>query len=537
MAGGRSPVALRPRHAVGALVTLVRPPVVVFPRSLSGHGPVPPVGLAYIAATLRKAGHDVRVVDAPGEALEQWVDVEAPVGTLRQIGLDPEQIAERIDPASRVVGITQMFLHEWPQARDLAGRVRERCPDATIVLGGDNATAFWPWIFEQSDAVDHVVLGEGEGTIVELVARVVEGSPVADLAGVVSRGPDGRPPVSGGLPARLRQLGDVPRPAWDLFPVDRYLEHADYLGVERGRSMPVLATRGCPYQCSFCSSPQMWTTRYVVRDPDDVADEIADYVGRYGVRNVDFTDLTAITKRSWTLRFCDALDAHGLQITWQLPVGTRAEALDAEVLRRLHETGCRNVTYAPESGSRRMLEIFDKRVDLDHVLASIRHAHRLGLKVHVNTIIGHPDERWSDRVHTLRFLLRAAAAGADTGAAIIFAPYPGSKDFDRLLAGGDLEVDETFTYVGLSRGASRTRSYNPGLGSRALRVTQLAIVAAFYGATVLRRPRRLLDMARAQRTGRENTQFDQFLRIKRRGFRRIHRTPAPEHDGALTTAA
>ena len=88
---------------------------------------------------------------------------------------------------------------------------------------------------------------------------------------------------------RRRKLSEIPPPAWDQFPLDEYLAYADFFGVNRGRSMPILATRGCPYKCTFCSSPQMWTTRYVVRDPDDVADEIADYVERYGIQNVNFS--------------------------------------------------------------------------------------------------------------------------------------------------------------------------------------------------------------------------------------------------------
>lgn len=506
----------RPGQDVAA-VTLIRPPVVVFPHSLSGHGPVPPVGLAYVAAVLRQIGHRVDVVDGPGEALDAGEDFDVPVGTLRRIGLTPTEIVDRIDPATEVIGITQMFLHEWPQAREVAELARRRCPSAVIVAGGDNATVFWSTIFEETDAIDHVVLGEGEATMAELVSRVAAGRPVGAMPGLASRRP-----VEGaddpGLPLRIRSLDAVPRPAWDLFPLENYFHHADYLGVERGRSMPVLATRGCPYQCSFCSSPQMWTTRYVVREPADVAAEIADHVVERGVQNIDFTDLTAITKRQWTLDFCDALDTHGLDITWQLPVGTRAEALDAEVLRRLWETGCRNITYAPENGSKRMLEIFDKRVDLDHILTSIRAAHRLGLRVHVNTIIGHPAERWADRWHTLRFLMKAALAGSDTGSAIMFAPYPGSKDFDALVESGSLVVDEAFIYVGLSRGASSSRSYHPTLSSRRLRLVQLVMMACFYGMSIVRKPSRLWAMVKAQRTGDETTHMDQFIRIKRRGF-------------------
>src|SRR5262249_38566659 len=124
---------------------------------------------------------------------------------------------------------------------------------------------------------------------------------------------------------RIRDVDAIPRPAWHLFPVSNYLDGGFTYGVNLGRSMPILATRGCPYQCTFCSSPAMWTTRYYA--------------------------LTAIIKRDWILAFCRELERRGLDITYQLPTGTRSEVLDEEVLAALYRTGCRNICYAPESGS------------------------------------------------------------------------------------------------------------------------------------------------------------------------------------------
>ena len=95
----------------------------------------------------------------------------------------------------------------------------------------------------------------------------------------------------------------------------------------------------------------MWTTRYVTRTPGDVADEISDYVERYGVSNIDFHDLTSMLTKRWIVQFCDEVQTRGLQISWQLPSGTRCEALDAEALAALYRSGCRNLSYSPESGS------------------------------------------------------------------------------------------------------------------------------------------------------------------------------------------
>ena len=524
-------VSLGPRHET-INVSLIRPPCVVLVNSLSVVGPMPPVGLAYIAASLRAHGHDVHLVDAAGEALDQLVEIESASGTLRRIGKSPEAIVAQLAPETDLIGISNMFLHEWPTVRRIAELARERFPDATVIVGGDNATAFWPWMFEQTSAIDAVVKGEGEATAVELAACIAEGRPYDRLAGLAVRRPsdNSSAAVDNGLPARLRRLGEIPRPAWDLFPMDEYFASRNWLGVDRGRSMPMLATRGCPYKCTFCSSPQMWTTRYVVREPADIVDEIAYYVDRYGIVDFVFVDLTAMTKRQWTLDFCDALDERNLDITWQIPVGTRSEGIDEHVLKRLWETGCRNITYAPESGSERLLEAFDKRLDLDHILQDIRAAHSLGMIVHVNTIIGHPAERWSDRWANLVFLVRCALAGADTASPQMFHPYPGSRDFDDLYGAGRIEMDEGFYYEGLSKASPRHESWNEHISSRSLYLVQLAMLMAFYGL----RPWRIVSsFVRAAGKGHERSLLDQLFRTKLRGPLRVTRrrprrvTPAP----------
>ncbi|MFN8016887.1 MAG: radical SAM protein [Acidimicrobiales bacterium] len=514
-----TPVELSGRRAAAAAtVALVRPPVDILVKSMSMLGPMPPIGLAYVAAALREVGHDVQVIDAAGVALDQLDEYESCVGTMRRIGLSVPEIVAEIRPGTQVIGITHLFMHEWPVVREIAEAAKARFPEAVVVVGGENATNFWPWMFEQTDAIDAVVRGEGERSACELAGRVALGLPYADIEGVVV--PEGAPAVAAdaGLPTRIRQLGEIPRPAWDLFPMDRYLAQRSFLGVDRGPSMPMMASRGCPYKCTFCSAPNMWTTRYNVREPEDIADEIASYVEQYGITNVDFVDLTAVTKRQWTLRLCDALEARDLDITWQLPIGTRSEGIDDVVLERLKASGCTNITFAPESGSPRMLEIFDKRLDLDHILADIRHAHRLGMVVHVNTIIGHPDERWHDRWLNLKFLVQAAVAGADTGSAIMFHPYPGSKDFDRLLAEGKVVVDETLYYDGLARGAPAHHSWNDGISSRNLYLCQVVMMLAFFALSNLLHPRRLVHLVQALlgRAPEENFS-EQALRTKLSG--------------------
>ncbi len=508
--------------AAKTTVTILRAPVVVMPGALATHGPTPPIGAAYVAAALRESGHTVQLIDGAGEAIDQWIEIDSPVGPLHQIGLSLDEIVERIDPAATVVGITTMFLHEWPTIRDLIDLIAERRPEVFIVIGGENGTAFHKIMLEQSKHLDCAVLGEGEATMVELCDRLAAGRSLGGMTGIAVRETaESSTIVDTGLSIRMTKKEvntEIPRPAWDLVPLDEYFKHYPFFGVDRGRSIQVLGTRGCPYKCSFCSSPQMWTTKYVVREPEDVVDEIAEYVDKYGIGNVNFVDLTAATNRKWTLGLCDALEKADLDVDWQLPVGTRIEAIDREVLQRIYDTRCRNITFAPESGSQRMLDHMDKRVKLSHVQEAIVDGEDIGLHTMINILIGHPKETRGDLWKSVRFMLKCAWLGCSDVAVMMFCPYPGSRDFDDLVASGEHVLDDAAYYVGLSRGSSEHRSWNPKLGVKELRIMQLFMISAFYITSWVRRPKRASKFFKGQITGSEDTYLDQMVRTKRKNL-------------------
>src|SRR5262249_52766395 len=158
----------------------------------------------------------------------------------------------------------------WPLTCELAELVRARFPRAILVLGGEHGTAVPERVLRNSP-FDIVVLGEGEETFVRLAAAVLNEHPweelpgIAHLAGGIYR--------NTGLSARSRRVDDIALPDWESFPIEEYISRHQINGINLGRAMPLLATRGCPYQCTFCSSPNMWTTRYVPRDPAAVVDE------------------------------------------------------------------------------------------------------------------------------------------------------------------------------------------------------------------------------------------------------------------------
>ena len=381
------------------LITLVNPPS---PCEALGTGlfSIPPIGLGYVGAALEQAGYRVTAVDGVGE----WIDHESTLRLGTRVvnlhGGSLEMILDRLDPETKLFGISCMFMHHWPVVRELIVQLREHFPGVPVIVGGEQVSGGAQYCLQESD-MDAVVKGEGDETVVPLVEALLEGRPLEEVDGIAYRGADGEicetPPR-----ARIRAIDDIPRPAWHLFPVKDYMRKSLFHGPSNGSSMPILATRGCPYQCTFCTSPFMWTTAWIARDPEQVVREIADYRKTYDAHDFQFVDLTAILKRDWILAFCDAIKARGWDdVTWQLPSGTRSEAIDEEVSRRLVEAGCPILTYAPESGAPALLARIKKKVRLDRMKTSIRGARRAGAKVECFLMIGFPDESLKEILQNL----------------------------------------------------------------------------------------------------------------------------------------
>ena len=152
---------------------------------------------------------------------------------------------------------------------------------------------------------------------------------------------------------RCLDVNDIPWPAWEAFDLKTYHDQRFFNGMYSPYlTVPILATRGCPYQCTYCSAPNMWTPRWIPRDYRKVVDEIEYYVTSYGARNFPFQDLTAIVRKDWIVGFCREILARGLDITWQLPSGTRSEAIDEEVAHLLRQSGMISMAYAPNPDRR-----------------------------------------------------------------------------------------------------------------------------------------------------------------------------------------
>jgi anaerobic magnesium-protoporphyrin IX monomethyl ester cyclase len=505
------------------MITLINPPGLKSFSGLQMHTPNPPLGLAYIAGAVKEAGLPYTVIDGTGEALDAIAPYPARADFMMQ-GLSFEEITRRIPGGTRVIGLSCMFSTLWPLTRDLAASIRRYFPDAVLVLGGEHGTAV-PELVLRSSSFDIVVLGEGEETFVRLAQAISHEQAWQGLAGIAYLA-DGSF-RNNGLSPRNQRIDDLALPDWDSFPIEEYIARHQINGSNLGRSMPLLSTRGCPYRCTFCSSPNMWTTRYVLRDPHKVADEIEMYKTKYNLANVDLQDLTAIVKRQWLVMLCRELIARALEVTWQMPSGTRCEIFDDEVADLLYRSGCRALAFAPESGSSEILTKVKKQVDLDHMLAAMRIAVRRGLKLSCFIVIGFPDDTRATLRQSLGLVRKMALLGVHDVAITKFVPYPGSELFARLQQRGHITLDDEFFLSPMDYYTRNAPSYAEQLSSERLYASMLWMFVNFYIISFISRPFRTARiLLKAITTGTEETRFAKWFNdmvFVRRRWRKLAR--------------
>ena len=476
------------------IITLCRP-FNVLPKNSYSSPVTLPLGLAYLGGVLEKAGYKTKIIDAYGE--QQPVKIERSKDNLYNLqGLTTEEIIEKIDPNTLILGISLMFSSEWFGHRSLIKEIKKKYPKIIIVAGGEHPSAAPEYILKNCPSIDYIIRGEGEFSMLEFSYNIFSKKSVNKISGICFLDKENKF-INNGLSKRIEHIDTLPRPAWHLIKCENYFNDFFTFGIARGRSMPILATRGCPYQCTFCSSPSMWTTRYIMRDPKEIVNEIEWLIKEYKANNFEFFDLTAIIKKNWILEFCNELKKRKINhITWQLPVGTRSEALDEETLKAIYDSGCVYICYAPESGSKKSLNIIKKRVKLDKLIESIKAATKIGHTVKLNFIIGFPHETLIDCLKSVFFGIYCSFRfGIYDVNFAMFSPYPGSELFEKLKREKKLSIDDNyFRKLMAYQDVTQPHSYCEHVSGRTIAILRFIGFSFCYIGIYITRPTRIYKL-------------------------------------------
>jgi radical SAM superfamily enzyme YgiQ (UPF0313 family) len=376
----------------------------------------PPMGLGYIASVLQQRGCVVRLLDANVEGLD---------------ALDTARLIVQQDPD--LVGIT-VTTPLAPGALDIVRavrRAREKPP--LFVAGGPHPTVL-PDELVARDAFDYAVRAEGEETMGELVEALQAGSSVGDIEGLSWW--DGVTETVRHNPARelCQDLAALPYPDWSLFPLRRYSS----LARRNDFCLPITTSRGCPYQCTFCYKG-VYGNQLRMREPEDVADEWQFLVERYGAQEIAVLDDNFTMWEDRAEAICELLIARGLdRVPWSTTNGIRVDHAPPRVLELMKRAGCYRVYFGIESGVQRVLDLLEKRIDLDQVRAAVDAAKAAGLEVGGYFMIGNVGESLEDMDATIRFALDL---DLDIVQFTIATPYPGTKMYEQVVRDGELLID------------------------------------------------------------------------------------------------
>lgn len=365
-----------------------------------------PTGLCSLQACLRTAGFDARLANFSAWSVSR---IEAALGELRP----------------RMLAISQ-WTHNRHASLELARRARRLLPECLIVMGGGHATFQYQEILEQEQAVDLVVRGEGETTLLELAQRIRQGREWHDLAGIALR--------CGGLVHATHQADLLPD--LDALPfASRYLEYS--LGVDIPLQAEfIITSRGCPSACTFCSSPGFWRRRVRFRSPGNMLEEILFIKQRYGLIYFSLRDDTFTADRRRTLEFCRMLIDSRAHVIWNCQ--SRVSSLDDELLVWMKRAGCECVQIGVESGSPRILSQLGKRITPRQVEAAAAAVKRVGISLSVYLISNIPGETEDDRQASID-LMRCIRP--DDGYVSPLAYFPGTGLFQDAVREGRVAAD------------------------------------------------------------------------------------------------
>jgi len=421
-------------------VCLINPPY-IHPRSWGTPYLFPPLGTAYVAALLEKQ-HTVGIIDAH---IEGWRNLEQIDETKYRIGLKNKEIAERITQWSPdIVGITVPFSGWSKTAYEIASIVKSIDKNIITMLDGQHPSAR-PYDCLTHSNIDFVVIGEPEHTIFELVGALEQGIK-RDLKKIRGIGfnKKGKPVVTPPRPA-IQDLDSLPFPARHLLPMDKYfaaVRESPLRGEIRKPWATMITSRGCPYNCVFCTIHTVMGKKWRCRSSENVVDEIEQLVHTYHIKQIDFMDdnMTLNKKRMETI--CDLIVKRNLDVEWYAPNGVRADTLDENLLTKMRESGCKKIRIAPESGVQRVVDqIIKKNLNLKEVEKAVVLCKKVGIKVGCFFVIGLIGETKEDIKETINYAYKLRRLGADIFHFSYATPLYGTELYEQAKRGGFLRND------------------------------------------------------------------------------------------------
>ncbi len=265
----------------------------------------------------------------------------------------------------------------------VAKNIKEKNSDIKIILAGPQASLCSSETLKTFDFIDFIAIGEGEKNIISIIDYFNNKEEVKNIKGVCYRESD---KIFYTEPSPLvENLNEL--------PILQLNENAlpTKLNIETGR--------GCPYNCTFCSTKTFWKRKVRLKSIDRLINEIQYYMTRYNINHFRFThDLFTVSKKH-ILGFCNRVINSGIKIEWTC--SARADNLDEEMVSLMKKAGCKKIFFGIETGSQLMQEEINKNLNMSKVKDTIKLVDRYGIEMKISFIYGFPEEKEKDLLQTL----------------------------------------------------------------------------------------------------------------------------------------
>jgi len=396
-------------------VLLINPPYGAeerYGKDLGRFGPLnEPLGLAYIAATLERAGHQVSILDAPA------------------LGIGSEDIPERIrGHGFGVVGIA-MLTPMYARSVEVVRTVKEAFPEMPIVVGGAHPTILPKETLTENPEIDFCVRGEGEGVMLNLVNGLEKGESTTEIPGIAYRAGSEihmNPP-----PPPVADLDDLPMPARHLLPMHAY--HMTRSRTKSNHAYTVSVARGCPFDCAFCC--RIFGRKVRHHSAGRILEEIEILVEHYGAKEINLEADTLTLNKPFLHALCDAMIDSGIskRVVWTCE--SRVDTIDADLLKKMKEAGCWQISYGVETGTQRLLDLIHKGITLERIQQTFALTKQVGITIRAFYMLGLPTETREESLRTISFAKRLDAEWSQF---TLCTPFPGTEMWDLSIRDGGL---------------------------------------------------------------------------------------------------
>ena len=361
----------------------------------------PSLGIGYMAAVLEQHGYDVDVLDA--SALELTYD---------EIG---EEILKRNPDIISISALTPTI----GVALDSADKIKQVKPDTIVVLGGYHPTFEYESVLAEP-SVDLVVIGEGEYTLLELVQTIEANGDLTNVKGLAFHDEDDGSLVLTPDREVIQNLDELPFPAFHLFPMEKYR----ILNISTNVAT-IITTRGCPMQCSFCSSAALHGNKLRRRSYENVVDEVELRLKEQNIDTIAFMDDTFTLNKRFVKDFCAEIKRRNLKFWWGCT--SRVDTLDEDLLQTMKDAGCITIFIGVESADQQMLEKMNKNITVSKTEKAFKLIRKIGIRSIASCVIGMPEDTRESMEKTIKFVKKLNPNYALYSLAT---PYPGTRFYN-----------------------------------------------------------------------------------------------------------